>query len=136
MAAALIPLLTTILPGILDKVIPDRNAAEKAANEIITQTAGALERSDERQAKVNEAEVSNGKGGWRHAAAMLCVYSLGYSWLARPAMVWVLALVEAYTGKPLPPLPVVDIEMQFTMLTGLLGLAGLRTFDLRQGTRK
>jgi hypothetical protein len=132
MLAAILPVIGTVL----DRLIPDVNAREAAKAEIERNLAGALERSDERQAKVNETEVSNGKGGWRHAAAMLCVYSLGYAWLGRPLATWILSLVEAFTGRVVPPLPPVDIELQFTMLTGLLGLAGLRTLDLKQGTRR
>lgn len=136
MAAALIPLLSTILPGILDKVIPDKNAAAKAQAEIITQAAGALERSDDRQSDINKQEAATGKGGWRDLAARLCIYSLGYAWLAHPLATWVLAIVAALTGAKIPPLPAIEVELQYTMLTGMLGLAGIRMMDLRNGTRR
>jgi hypothetical protein len=132
MIAAILPIIGTVL----DRLIPDVNARERAKAEIEQQLAGALERSDERQVKVNEAEVSNGQGGWRHQAAMLCVYSLGYAWLGHPIMSWALAIVAALTGKAVPPLPVIPVELQYTMLTSMLGLAGIKAFDLKTGTRK
>ncbi len=136
MAAALIPLLSTILPGILDKVIPDKNAAAKAQAEIITQATGALERSDERQAEINKAEVSTGKGGWRDQAAKLCIYSLGYAWLGNPLATWILSIVAMIAGKAIPALPTIDVELQYTMLVGMLGLASAKVIDLKNGTRR
>ena len=136
MAAALIPLLSTILPGILDRVVPDKNAAAKAQAEIIAQVAGATERSDERQTEINKAEVSNGKGGWRDQAARLCIYSLGYAWLGHPLATWVLSIVATIMGKGIPALPIIDVELQYTMLIGMLGLAGVKMADLKNGTRR
>lgn len=135
----MLPALTAILPivgTVLDRLIPDVNAREQAKREIEQQLAGALERSDERQVAVNQAEVSSGAGGWRHQAALLCVYSLGYSWLGQPLLTWVLAVVTTTTGASAPPLPSIPVELQYTMLTSMLGLAGIRAYDLTKGNRK
>lgn len=81
------------------------------------------------QLKVNEAEARSGKAGWRNNAGSLCIISLAYAWLLQP-----LATFAAGLWGVEPP-PVVPTEMQFVMLTGMLGLGGIRAHDLRVGSR-
>lgn len=134
MLPALIPLIT----GVLDKVLPDPQAAAAAklqALELAQRGELAALDADLRlalsQAEVNKAEAGTDafRGGWRPACGWICAAGLGYTFLARPLLPWLAALA----GKPMPALPEVDTDTLMVLLTGMLGLGGLRTFERVRG---
>ena len=81
------------------------------------------------QIKANEMEAKSGRGGWRHQAGILCIAALAYTWLIQPLFVWL------STGMGIDPPPQIDATLAWSMLSGMLGLAGVRAFDLGKGSR-
>ena len=133
MIQALIPLLGTIF----DKVIPDPQAAADAKLRVLELTQKgelAALNADLQialgQIEVNKLEAQSAsifKGGWRPAVGWVCVFGLVYSFVLQPLLVW----VSTINDIPVPP----DLEMVtlITMLGGLLGLGGFRTYEKTKG---
>jgi hypothetical protein len=130
MLAVLIPLLAPIIKSLIDR-IPDPAAREKAEAETNQKIIEAFLASNQAQVEVNKAEAASGRGGWRWGMGWLCVISLGYAWVARDLLAWAVRLVD----PSLPPPPGLDVAEQYTIVTGMLGLAGVRAYDLQKGSR-
>jgi hypothetical protein len=134
MWAALIPLISTIV----EKVIPDPQAAADAKLRVMELAQkGELAALDADlklalgQIEVNKAEATTDmfRGGWRPAVGWTCVAGLAYQFILQPVLPWVVALF----GAQVPPLPAIDNEALMVLLTGMLGLGGLRTFERVKG---
>lgn len=131
---ALIPVLGTIF----DKIIPDPQAAADAklkAMEMAQRGELAVLDADVRlalgQMAINQEEAKTDffRGGWRPATGWACVAGLVYQFLIQPLLPWVVAVF----GGSVPPLPAIDNETLMVLLTGMLGLGGLRTFERVKG---
>lgn len=134
MWAALIPVLGTIF----DKIIPDPQQAADAklkAMEMAQRGELAVLDADMRlalgQMEVNKAEAQTDlfRGGWRPATGWVCVFGLLYQFILQPIVPWVYSTM----GYTVPPLPAIDNETLMVLLTGMLGLGGLRTFERVKG---
>jgi hypothetical protein len=130
------PALISLLPGILDKILPDPGAASAAKLQLMELAQkGELAALDAEmrlalgQLEVNKAEAASGSlftGGWRPAVGWICAAGLAYEFLFAPLLPW---LLLALAGKQLPPLPDLPMETLMTLLLGMLGLGGLRTVE-------
>ena len=134
MWTALIPLIGTIV----EKVIPDPQAAADAklrVMELAQRGELAVLDADLKlalgQIEVNKAEATTDmfRGGWRPAVGWICVAGLAYQFILRPVLPWLVTLF----GAQVPPLPTIDNESLMVLLTGMLGLGGLRTFERVKG---
>lgn len=134
MWAALIPAITQAL----DKIIPDPQAAADAKLRALELAQkGDLAALDAEmklalgQIEVNKAEATTDlfRGGWRPAVGWVCVVGLAYQFVLQPVLPWVVALF----GAQVPPLPAIDNETLMVLLTGMLGLGGLRTIERVKG---
>jgi hypothetical protein len=132
------PALIPVLGTIFDKLLPDPQQAADAklrAMEMAQRGELAVLDADMRlalgQLEVNKAEAGTDmfRGGWRPATGWVCVFGLGYQFIAQPLLPWVVALF----GVAVPPLPAIDNETLMVLLTGMLGLGGLRTFERVKG---
>jgi hypothetical protein len=131
----LLGLLGALLPSvekIIDRVIPDPVAAEKAKAEIRNTMFENLSSSDLAQTEVNKAEIATGKLGWRWGMGWTCVISLAYAWIVRDLIIW--GMVLSGGDITLAP-PLLDTGTQYSIVTGMLGLAGVRAYDLQKGSR-
>lgn len=128
----LLGVLAPLLGTVIDRVIPDKAEAEKIKMEIQAQTASAEVELQKAQIELAKEDAKTGFGGYRWAAGWLCVVSLAYAWILRDLLVWALLI----TSPEIPPPPQLDSGLQYTMLMGMLGLAGVRSHDLMKGTRK
>jgi hypothetical protein len=131
---ALIP----VVGSILEKVIPDpQTAAEAKIKMLELAQKGELAVLDAEtklalgQLEVNKVEAGTDmfRGGWRPATGWACVFGLAYQFLVQPLLPWIVALF----GVTVPPLPPIDNETLMVLLTGMLGLGGLRTFERIRG---
>lgn len=131
MLAALLPLIAPIIKSLIDR-IPDPAARETAEAEANQRILEAFLASNQAQIEVNKAEAASGRGGWRWGMGWLCVISLGYAWVARDLIVWALRLAD----PALPAPPAIDAAEQYAIVTGMLGLAGVRAYDLQKQSRR
>ena len=134
MWATLIPLIGTIV----EKDIPDPQAAADAKLRVMELAQkGELAALDAEmrlalgQLEVNKAEATTDmfRGGWRPAVGWTCVFGLAYQFILQPVLPWLVALF----GAQVPPLPAIDNESLMVLLTGMLGLGGLRTIERVKG---
>ena len=131
----MLPLLGALLPligTVIDRVVPDKNAAAQIKAEIAKEEANLEGQLQLAQANLMIEDSKSGVGGFRWAAGMLTVASLTYSWLLYPIGTWALV---AFNIDIIPP-PEIDASQQWVMLSAMLGLAGTRSYDLAKGTRK
>lgn len=131
---ALIP----VIGGILEKVIPDpQTAADAKIKMLELAQKGELAVLDAEtklalgQLEVNKVEAGTDmfRGGWRPATGWACVFGLVYQFFIQPVLPWLVAVF----GGSVPPLPPIDNETLMVLLTGMLGLGGLRTFERIKG---
>lgn len=121
--------------GLLDKFIPD--AAEKArlAHEIATMAEKQAHELALAQIEVNKAEAASAsvfKGGWRPFIGWVCGTAFAYHFVLQPLLVFIIAVY----GLQVPDLPEFDMASLMTVLGGMLGLGGLRTFEKAKGVSK
>ena len=69
------------------------------------------------------------KGGWRPATGWICVAGLGYTFLLRPLLPWLLQVM----GVQAPILPAIDTMELLVLLGGLLGLSTQRMNERIKG---
>ena len=131
-------LVIPAITQVLDKIIPDPQAAAEAKLKALDLAQkGDLAALDAElrlalgQLEVNKAEATTDmfRGGWRPAVGWVCVVGLGYQFILQPVLPWLVALF----GAQVPPLPAIDNETLMVLLTGMLGLGGLRTFERVKG---
>lgn len=131
---ALIPVIGTVL----EKVLPDPQASADAKiklMELVQKGELAVLDAETKlalgQLEVNKVEAGTDmfRGGWRPATGWACVFGLVYQFLIQPLLPWLVAVF----GGSVPPLPPIDNETLMVLLTGMLGLGGLRTFERIKG---
>lgn len=115
---------------VLDKFIPDpaeRVKAEEALRANLLQW-------DKAQTDVNAAEAANASlfvAGWRPAIGWTCAIAFGFIYVVAPLITWSSTLA----GDPVP-LPQFNVDALLSMTLGMLGLAGMRSWEKSKGLTK
>lgn len=136
----MLQILTMLLPlitGVIGKVIPDNVKAAEVNAELqkaLLDRQGEIDKAiadaAKAQAEVNLKEAEHSSlfvSGWRPAVGWICVAGCFYGFAAQPTLAWFSGLIGV--GAP----PVLDMATIIGLLTGLLGLGGLRTVEKVQG---
>lgn len=76
--------------------------------------------------------VENAQRGWRLALGWILVAATGYQFLLRPLATWVF---QAF-GWAIPALPSFEVPELVSMLSGILGLSTLRTYEKFKGVTR
>lgn len=105
---------------IIDKAIPDKDKANEIAHEVATLASKQAQELALAQIEVNKAEASTGwfRGGWRPAVGWVCAAGFAVNFLVSP--------IAAGFGIDIPQ---ADVGVMMPVLTGMLGLGTLRTFE-------
>ncbi len=76
------------------------------------------------QMEVNKQEAKGNwfQSGWRPAIGWIGAVTLAYQFIIYPLLLWTL---DDASKAP----PQMDSSMMFTIITGMLGIAGMRSFD-------
>ena len=125
---SLIASLIGPVSGILDKVIPDSDMKAKLAHEIATMSDTHAQQALLAQLEINKAEAASGslfKGGWRPFIGWTSGVAFAYHFVLQPLLVFVLTA----SGVDLPDLPEFDMSTLLTVLGGMLGIGGLRSYE-------
>ena len=121
--------------GLLDKFVEDKDQKAKLAHELATMADTHAQQLALAQVQVNLAEAQSSsvfKGGWRPFVGWVCGIALLYHFILTPCILFGVALL----GINIPPLPAFDMSSLLTVLMGMLGLGGLRTFEKTKGVSK
>ena len=119
----------------LDKFFPDadtelKGKLEAAASEI--NNAYQLQLSQLEINKVEAGSTSLFVAGWRPAIGWVCGVSLLYAALVEPIARFIATVLFTYNGM----FPIINTELTLQILLGLLGLAGMRSFEKSKGITK
>jgi hypothetical protein len=104
--------LGPIMDGVL-RFIPDKNERERAK---------------EHQAQHSSVFVA----GARPAIMWICGAGIGWNFVVKPIVMWVAFIF----GADLTDAPELDTSELTTILLGMLGLGGLRTYEKRLGVAR
>ena len=121
--------------GILDKVIEDKDQKAKLAHELATMADKLSHEQQLAQIEVNKAEAASGslfKGGWRPCVGWVCAIAFFYHFVGQPVIIFILTV----TGVEIPELPNFNMNTLLTVLGGMLGIGGLRSYEKQKGLTK
>jgi len=108
--------------GLLDKFIEDKDQKNKLAHEIATMAQKHAHEANHRSIWV---------AGWRPACGWICAAALGWHFILQPIVLFLAAVFNIVL-----PVPSFDMGSLMTVLMGMLGLGGLRTFEKQKGVTK
>jgi hypothetical protein len=131
---ALVPALLPALGTLIDRLIPDRAAAERAKLEIEAQLVASANEAALAQVEVNKIEAGHNSvfvAGWRPSIGWVCAAGLAWAFVLAPVASW--ALVVSGTKAELP-----DIQTDYLLelVVAMLGMGGLRTFEKMRGVAR
>ncbi len=115
---------------ILDKFIADKDLKIKLQHELNQE----IHKANLAQLEVNKVEAAHRNvfvAGWRPFTGWVCASALAYHFILEPIIVFGLALYNIQLT-----LPQFDMGSLLTVLMGMLGLGGLRTFEKTKGLTK
>lgn len=112
---------------LLGKVIPDTNERAKLAHEIATMAEKQAHEVALAQIEVNKAEAQGNwfQSSWRPMVGHVCAIAFAWHFVLQPILIF----VSSWAGWPVPTNLEFDMSSLLTVLGGLLGLGGLRTFE-------
>jgi len=90
------------------------------------------------QMEVNKVEAANQNlfvAGWRPAIGWVGAGAMFYQFLLYPLLVWAWTWLQAegYVPKEVSPPPMLDTDALWVILSGMLGIAGMRSFERVKG---
>ena len=131
-------LLISPIAKIIDKLIPDKEAASKAKLELIRleqegelAELSAMVEMNKAQAEVNKQEAAHKSlfvAGWRPALGWTCAIGIFWQFVGHPLASFGLSLADVQAE-----LPSINTESLFELVLAMLGMGGLRTYEKLKG---
>jgi hypothetical protein len=118
--------------SLLDKFIEDKDQKAALAHEIATMAERHAQERALAQAEINKQEAQHRNiwvAGWRPFIGWVCGAALAWHFVLAPVVLF----VATWAGVQLPTLPAFDMDSLMTVLLGMLGLGGLRSFEKAKG---
>jgi len=93
------------------------------------------------QHEVNKFQAQHASivvAGWRPAIGWIDAAAMAYQFVLYPFMVWAWRAMQAagWVTVELGPPPILDTDALWIILTGMLGIAGARTFEKVRGVAR
>ena len=127
-----IPAMVQAGIGIIDKVIPDADAKNRAKEAWQLKVLEIASTESAQQSAINVEEAKHSTlfvSGWRPAVGWVCALSFAWVCVGQPFFSWIYVLT---THQP-APVVVLPTELLMTTLLGMLGLGTLRTLEKIKG---
>ena len=130
-------IVTALLPALgtlIDRLIPDRAAAEKAKAEMEAELIRASNEAALAQVEVNKIEAAHSSvfvAGWRPSIGWVCAAGLAWAFVVAPVASWAL-VVLGVKGE----LPAIHTDYLLELVLAMLGIGGLRTFEKLRGVAR
>ena len=128
--------LISPVTDILGEVIVDKDKK----NEINYKIQELIDKADQRyheqmlgQIEVNKQEAQHASvfvAGWRPAIGWISAAGIGYTFVLAPFIEFIARAVFSYNGV----MPMPDTGQLMALVTAMLGVAGLRSYDKKVGT--
>ena len=135
MIQALIPQLAPIIGGVLDRFFPNKEKAAEAQRAIETALIDNSAQINLAQLEINKEEAKSRNifvAGWRPFIGWTCGIALFWHYVG----LQITTFFIAWFGYDVPVLPTFDMSSLMTILMGMLGMGGLRTFEKMKGLTK
>lgn len=119
---------------IVNRIWPDASQAEQAKLALVMAELDSQVKLAMSQAEVNKAEAIHPSlfvSGWRPGLGWICVAALGYQFVIYPLLLWLMV----WFPEARAPEPIVS-ELLWELMFGMLGLAGLRSFEKMKGVAR
>ena len=126
--------LGPILDGVL-RLIPDKNKRAEAKEQFEGQILNAMTSLVAGQIAINQKEAEHGSifvAGWRPFIGWTCGFALAWSFILQPFLDWAIFVA----GVDIEGTPKIELGPLLSILMGMLGLGGLRTYEKRIGVAR
>lgn len=127
-------LIGPIISPLIDR-IPDPNERARAKEQVEQQMLAAMTSLVQGQLAINEKQATHGSifvAGARPAIMWICGVALGWNYILQPILNWGVFIA----GVDIAAAPQLDTGELTTILLGMLGLGGLRTYEKRLGVAR
>ena len=134
MIPAIITALVPALGTLVDRLIPDRAAAQRAKDDMEAALVKASNEAALAQVEVNKIEAGHSSvfvAGWRPAIGWVCAAALAWAFIVAPVASWTMAALGVKET-----LPAIGTDNLFELVLAMLGLGGLRTFEKMRGVAR
>ncbi|MFN9956502.1 MAG: 3TM-type holin [bacterium] len=121
--------------NLLDRVIPDQEEKRKAEMELIKMAADGELKQVMGQLEINAKEAAHPSvfvAGWRPAFGWVGAAAFGYSTILQPLLTWIGTNAWHWTSAA----PLIQSDLLWVVITGMLGIGGMRTFEKQKGVSK
>lgn len=129
------------IAGIIDsvgKIAGDLVTTEKERRELDLREKEIDQKTDLAQIEVNKVEAASSSvfvAGWRPAIGWIGAAAMAYHFLLYPLILWCWAYLQGvgWIPRELTPPPLMDDDQLWVILSGMLGIASLRTAEKVKG---
>ena len=118
---------------LLDRFIPDPEKKREAEMELVRMAAEGELKQTIAQLEINAREASHASvfvAGWRPFFGWAGGAGFIYATILQPLLAWLASI----KGWPLPP--TLNLDLLWVVITGMLGIGGLRTVEKFKGVTK
>ena len=118
---------------LLDRFVPDPQKKAEAEMELVRMAADGELKQVIAQLEINAREAAHPSifvAGWRPFFGWAGGVGFLYATIAQPLLAW----GAAVKGWPAPP--TLNLDLLWVVITGMLGIGGLRTFEKAKGVTK
>lgn len=118
---------------LIDRFFPNKEEARRAEATFLTMAAEGELKQIIAQLEINAKEAVHPSvfvAGWRPFFGWAGGAAFVYATIAQPLLTW---WAQA-KGWPVPP--TLNLDLMWTVITGMLGIGGLRTFEKSKGVAK
>lgn len=119
--------------SILGRFFPDEEERRKAEADFLKMAMEGELRQVLGQLEINAREAAHPSiwvSGWRPFFGWCGGFAFLYSTIAQPLLSWY------GSSKGWPPPPPLEMDLLWVVITGMLGIGGLRTFEKSKGVSK
>ena len=118
---------------ILDRFVPDPKEKAAAEMQLVQMAADGELKQVIAQLEINAREAAHPSvfvAGWRPFFGWAGGVGFIYAVILQPMLAW----LAAVKGWPVPP--ALNLDLLWVVVTGMLGIGGLRTFEKTKGVAK
>jgi hypothetical protein len=118
---------------LLDRFVPDPDKKREAEMELVRMAADGELKQVIAQLEINAREAAHPSvfvAGWRPFFGWAGGVGFVYATIGQPMLAWAAAI----HGWPVPP--ALNLDLLWVVITGMLGIGGLRTFEKSRGVTK
>lgn len=120
------------------KVAGDLITTEKERRQLDLEEKKIDQATDLAQIEVNKVEAASSSvfvAGWRPAIGWIGAAAMAYQFLLYPMFLWIWTYFQGtgWIPRELSAPPVLDADQLWVILSGILGIAGMRSFEKTKG---